>query len=150
MCVRCLILAIVMSAFSTARRRQRNNRSDFLADSAQREDLLDPDAIENLSNNEEVTNNTTKHFPCIFGTTGKIAADAFCAFSRSPLCNILRLLLLSSSCNMCKARKTAICRSNRHHSYFRNNFHKLLVPYTCTRLFELNFGRNVSREYGCL
>ena len=60
MCVRCLVLAIVMSTFSSARRRQRNNRSDFLADSAQREDLLDPDVIENLSNNEEVTKTLQK------------------------------------------------------------------------------------------
>ena len=49
-----------MSTFSSARRRQRNNRSDFLADSAQREDLLDPDVIENLSNNEEVTKTLQK------------------------------------------------------------------------------------------
>ena len=57
MCVRCLFVVIIVSTFTSGRRRTRTNKSDYRKDSghsADMLDMLDPDDIENLSDNEEV------------------------------------------------------------------------------------------------
>lgn len=55
-CVRCLFVVIIVSTFTSGRRRTRTNKSDYRKDSghsADMLDMLDPDDIENLSDNEE-------------------------------------------------------------------------------------------------
>lgn len=52
-CVRCALLVMVVVSLSSGRRRTRTHRADFITNNSPGDDLLDTDAIENLSNNEE-------------------------------------------------------------------------------------------------
>ena len=54
MCVRSLVLVMVVVSVSSGRRRTRPHRSDFISNNSPGDDLLDPDAMDNFSNNEEV------------------------------------------------------------------------------------------------
>ena len=63
MCVRYAVLVMVVVSLSSGRRRTRTHRSDFLTNNSPGDDLLDPDAIENISHNDEVGRGHYENMP---------------------------------------------------------------------------------------